>query len=762
MTVKCKCDNCSTELEFDSDNTGEVISCPVCGAETKLNAPQPSAGRQPHEEKLTRNTTKRRSVRRGLLVAIAGLILISVGVTFRTAKPPVRERGEGSGSPKEYLLRSARNGDAQAQFKLGEAYELGQGIPKDTAEAARWYYRAANQGCADAQYRLGEMCFVTVIDLATGLPVPDATVGYAGDPVPEHPIDPATGLPSVADASANRRPMLQQDRPPGGVGEALKWFCKAADQGDADAQFELGWCYALGIGVTQRYAEAVKWYRKAAELGHAGAQRNLADCYWSGTGVAQDYAEAVKWFRRAAEQGNATAQYQLALCCKRGKGVTQDYTQAAVWFRKAANQGDAKAQNDLADCYRYGDGVVKDVTEAVNWCRKAAEQGDAEAQKELASSYLTGYGVTQDYSESVKWYRKAAERGDAEAQNELADFYKDGIMGVTQDYTEAVNWYRKAAEQGEAEAQRNLADRYRSGEGVPRDYSEAVKWYSNAATNKDNRLVEIDAVVEIARIYADGLATPDDPASAARIAQEAAEGGYSRAQYYLGTLYEAGTGVAQDDSKAFEWYLKAAKQDDADAEFKAAVAYQAGRGVPQSNLEALGWYRKAAAHGNKQAEEIVAQADAAKETIAVAVSRPARENAFFKTQRLIKGKVFQKQPGSITVECEPGGGMYANTPNYRASANFFHVEIRDVDISSVHVGDRVRFYGYEGYEVKVTTLVGEEIGRTSLTIKVPEEFRGDARLILPDNDIEWYQAHGPVPSEAAFRESVQHRQDLTR
>jgi uncharacterized protein len=60
------------------------------------------------------------------------------------------------------------------------------------------------------------------------------------------------------------------------------------------------------MALVQDYAEAVKWYRLAAEQGNANAQYNLGVMYDNGDGVVQDYAEAVKWYRLAAEQGNAT------------------------------------------------------------------------------------------------------------------------------------------------------------------------------------------------------------------------------------------------------------------------------------------------------------------------------------------------------------------------------------------------------------------------------------------------------------------------
>ena len=67
--------------------------------------------------------------------------------------------------------------------------------------------------------------------------------------------------------------------------------------------------YAKGQGVTQDVVEAVRWYRKAAEQGHATAQYNLGAMYGKGQGVTQDAVEAVRWCRKAAEQGHATAQY---------------------------------------------------------------------------------------------------------------------------------------------------------------------------------------------------------------------------------------------------------------------------------------------------------------------------------------------------------------------------------------------------------------------------------------------------------------------
>ena len=129
--------------------------------------------------------------------------------------------------------------------------------------------------------------------------------------------------------------------------EAVKWYRKAAEQGNADAQNNLGFCYSKGYGITQSRAEAIKWYRKAAEQGNAAAQNNLGDCYYYGRSVAQDYIEAVRWYRMAAEQGDAVAQNNLGFCYSKGYGVLQSRTESINWYCKAAEQGNTDAQANL-------------------------------------------------------------------------------------------------------------------------------------------------------------------------------------------------------------------------------------------------------------------------------------------------------------------------------------------------------------------------------------------------------------------------------
>ena len=203
------------------------------------------------------------------------------------------------------------------------------------------------------------------------------------------------------------------------------------------------------------YATAVRLWRPLAEQGDARAQYSVGWMYENGRGVPHDYGQALDWLRKAADQGFAEAQFETGVMYAHGEGVPQDYAQALVWFRRAADQGFAAAQGAIGEMYQRGEGVPQDYGQALDWLRKAADQGSAGAQTKLGFMFQNGHGVQQDYGKALDWYRKAAEQGFAAAQFNIGEMYVHGA-GVPKDYRQAISWYRKAAEQGFPEAQSAL------------------------------------------------------------------------------------------------------------------------------------------------------------------------------------------------------------------------------------------------------------------------------------------------------------------
>lgn len=208
--------------------------------------------------------------------------------------------------------------------------------------------------------------------------------------------------------------------------DSTERYRNAAEQGDAQAQYNLANCYFIGNSIEQNYQVAAKWFRKAADQGHAYAQFLLGVMFDNGYGVEQNYQEAFKWFRKAANQGISYAQWSLGVCYENGDGVDQDYEEAVKWYWKAANQGYDRAQYTLGRwCYEE-----EDFEEATEWYLKAAEQGNAEAQYSLGWCYKNGEGVEENTKRASKWFKKAADQGHEGAQDELDNIHQVDEDGV--------------------------------------------------------------------------------------------------------------------------------------------------------------------------------------------------------------------------------------------------------------------------------------------------------------------------------------------
>jgi TPR repeat protein len=270
------------------------------------------------------------------------------------------------------LRKTAEAGDSLAQNNLGYAFTIGRGVPKNFAEAAKWYALAAANSFAPSQYNLGALY--------------------------EHGL----GVP--------------QD-----YGKAVLYYRAAADQGHVLAQARMGLFYEMGWTVPTDPAQTMRWYRLAAEQGNAPAECKLGDGYYAGRGVPRDYVEAARWYRKAAERGSAEAQNNLGALYHHGLGVKQNYAEALYWYRKAAEQGLAGAQSNLGVMYEDGSGLPKDFAQAATWYSAAAEHGDSRGQYNLATLYFSGRGVPLDYVSAYLWYSLAAAAGENLSARQLQE-----------------------------------------------------------------------------------------------------------------------------------------------------------------------------------------------------------------------------------------------------------------------------------------------------------------------------------------------------
>lgn len=120
--------------------------------------------------------------------------------------------------------------------------------------------------------------------------------------------------------------------------EAMQYFLKGADQGDAKSECWLGLCFYFGHGTDKDGDMAFTYFSRSAEKGFAEGQYRLANCYMSGVGVDKDSKEAVKLYYKAAMQGHKPSQRKMAACYESGTGVPQDLNKAMAWYRIASGQ----------------------------------------------------------------------------------------------------------------------------------------------------------------------------------------------------------------------------------------------------------------------------------------------------------------------------------------------------------------------------------------------------------------------------------------
>lgn len=145
----------------------------------------------------------------------------------------------------------AKQGDAEAQYKVAAMYGSGKGVDRDYKEARKWFLKAAEQGDARSQYNYGIFYYA-------GLGV---DINYK---------------------------------------EASKWFQKSAEQGYTKAQFNLGNKYSIGQGIAKDYVTAYKWFDLADVNGHkdASVNRGLVAKKMTPSQIAEAQELAREWTKR--------------------------------------------------------------------------------------------------------------------------------------------------------------------------------------------------------------------------------------------------------------------------------------------------------------------------------------------------------------------------------------------------------------------------------------------------------------------------------
>lgn len=130
------------------------------------------------------------------------------------------------------------------------------------------------------------------------------------------------------------------------INQALYWLEKATENGDSDAQYNLGVIYCSNdYGLVLNLDKSIKWYIAATKTNNPKAQNNLGNFYREGLTVAKDYEIAVEMYDPSQNNG----QYLMGSMYVEGVGVDQDIELGKKWIKKSADQGNAVAQERLSN-----------------------------------------------------------------------------------------------------------------------------------------------------------------------------------------------------------------------------------------------------------------------------------------------------------------------------------------------------------------------------------------------------------------------------
>lgn len=138
----------------------------------------------------------------------------------------------------------------------------------------------------------------------------------------------------------------------------MLWLIRAAKQGNANAEAELGRQFYLGKNIAKSRDKALKWLSQAVNQDNVRAQYWLGR-YYQHYAKSKDNDQAFYWYLKAAQAGYPAAQYQMAMQYLKLKDNASNQHKAFLWMLNAALEGERAAQHQLVKLYTAGIGVEK-------------------------------------------------------------------------------------------------------------------------------------------------------------------------------------------------------------------------------------------------------------------------------------------------------------------------------------------------------------------------------------------------------------------
>ena len=373
----------------------------------------------------------------------------------------------------KWFRRGAERGSLEAANNLAFFYYYGVSGKVDYDQAADWFRAAAYGGLASAQAGLAEQLYfgnsVPFDDVQAYVWARLSIVGGASRAVHiASDLERSLSTPQTAAAekiiaewnpgSANWHDPFKGELEIGiaaqkraDYDEAFSIFQTLAQQGDPRAQLKLGILFYRGYGVDVDIAKFEYWMRRAAAEGNLRAQLNLA------IGALHGYVRYVSsdqirdWLSPSVDRGVPQAEHYLGVLYDLGWDKDPQHGLAAKWYARAAALGYVPAVLNLGKLYFFGRGVAKNVEKAESLYKRAAMRGNTEAQLMLGLYYFGVEDLARNDAKAEPWLARAANSDEPDAQYLLSLLYMSSDQGF-QDLVRSYMWARVAEWNGQQDA----------------------------------------------------------------------------------------------------------------------------------------------------------------------------------------------------------------------------------------------------------------------------------------------------------------------
>ena len=386
----------------------------------------------------------------------------------------------------KYYLLAAESGYPRAQFCAAKYLEL-----NDRPNAKRLYSEAANNGIDEALYRLG--CLMQLDgedylptmkkaaekgDVDAKIAVAMYAIEYGTEQEKKEALETFKKAAETGHSVAKYNygaALLHINRK-----EGMRYLKEAADEENILAQLK----YGQQLKEDRNFTLAFKYLDKAANQGNADAQYECALMLEKGEGCQKSQQAAYDLIEQAAKGGNKDAQFRYSEMLENGINALKSHSDSLRYLKYSADNGHQRANLIYARVL-----LEQNLPEAFQYAKRAALMKNPEKEALLIYGKLlrNGFGTKRDVNKSVEQLKKAAELGSKEAYFLLGNMLLDNEYCEDEDDEEenekkAEDYLIKAADKGHKKAMLTLAEYYDTKE----EKSKANHFYRLSAEAGEN------------------------------------------------------------------------------------------------------------------------------------------------------------------------------------------------------------------------------------------------------------------------------------